>query len=84
MKRILPEAFILIDDFIAAAKRTFRIEFQQLKGRRNITVFFHRSIFCPNHQGALTLICRVGTPEARHYKFRNKLQLLRALAHYIS
>ena len=59
MKRILPEAFILIDDFIAAAKRTFRIKFQLCQIRRNVFVFFHDVYSLPPTLEGLWLKCRV-------------------------
>ena len=41
MTNVLPDAFVLVDDFIAATEHSFRIKFQFCKMRRDVFVFFH-------------------------------------------
>ena len=41
MTNVLPDAVVLVDDFVAATEHSFRIKFQFCKMRRNVFVFFH-------------------------------------------
>ena len=47
MTDVLPNAVVLVDDFIAATEHSFRIKFQFCQMRRDVLVFFH-NVYCPH------------------------------------
>ena len=59
MTDVLPNAVVLVDDFIAATEHSFRIKFQFCQMRRDVFVFLHDVDFLPTLEG-LWLKCRVG------------------------
>ena len=46
MTDVLPNAVVLVDDFIAATEHSFEIKLQLCQMRRDIFVFFH-DVYCP-------------------------------------
>ena len=52
MTDVLPDAVVLVDDFIAATEHSFRIKFQFCQMRRDVFVFFH-NVYCPPHFGRI-------------------------------
>ena len=47
MTDVLPNAVVLVDDFIAATEHSFGIKLQLCQMRRDIFVFFH-NVYCPH------------------------------------
>ena len=47
MTDVLPDAVVLVDDFIAATEHSFGIKLQLCQMRRDIFVFFH-NVYCPH------------------------------------
>ena len=47
MTDVLPNAVVLVVDFIAATKHSFGIKLQLCQMRRDIFVFFH-NVYCPH------------------------------------
>ena len=50
MTDVLPDAVVLVDDFVAATEYSFGIKLQFCQMRRDILVFFH-NVYCPPHFG---------------------------------
>ena len=50
MTNVLPNAVVLVDDFVAATEHSFGIRLQFCQMRRDIFVFFH-NVYCPPHFG---------------------------------
>jgi hypothetical protein len=47
MTNVLPNAVVLVDDFVAATEHSFGIKLQFCQMRRDIFVFFH-NVYCPH------------------------------------
>jgi len=54
MTNVLPDAVVLVDDFVAATEHSFGIKLQFCQMRRDIFVFFH-NVYCPPHFGRITV-----------------------------
>ena len=65
MTNVLPDAFVLVDDFIAATEHSFRIKFQFCKMRRNVFVFLHDVDF-PPHFGRIMVKVPSGVTVLTH------------------
>ena len=50
MTDVLPNAVVLVDDFVAATEHSFGIKLQFCQMRRDVFVFFH-NVYCPPHFG---------------------------------
>ena len=50
MTDVLPDAVVLVDDFVAATEYSFGIKLQFCQMRRDVLVFFH-NVYCLPHFG---------------------------------